>query len=120
MTHRKSIGWTWAAGALATLVLGGALLQAKNAEEPVVEKALSLKSAHVPEVLALLENLTVDPPRTHKSMIVFPLRWSGKQAAARGRRSTRPSPPDTSPSARRTPPPSPRSGWRTRAMLRSF
>jgi hypothetical protein len=34
----------------------------------------------VAELRALLTNLAVDPPRKHKNMWVFPIRWTGKQA----------------------------------------
>jgi hypothetical protein len=35
---------------------------------------------HVPEVQRLLGGLTIEPPRMHKHMLVYPIRWSGKQA----------------------------------------
>jgi hypothetical protein len=35
---------------------------------------------HVPEVQRLLGGLTIEPPRAHKHMLVYPIRWSGKQA----------------------------------------
>ncbi|MFO8012776.1 MAG: DUF6569 family protein [Phycisphaerae bacterium] len=35
---------------------------------------------HVPEVQRLLGGLTIEPPRTHKHMLVYPIRWSGTQA----------------------------------------
>jgi hypothetical protein len=38
------------------------------------------RGKHVPEVERLLGGLKVEKPRTHKNMIVFPVRWSGKQA----------------------------------------
>ena len=44
------------------------------------DEAPIIKTNHVPEVLALLGNLAVDPPRRHKNMVVFPIRYSGKQA----------------------------------------
>jgi len=38
------------------------------------------KAIHVPEAKTLLGNLRIDKPRTHKNMIVFPIRFGGKQA----------------------------------------
>lgn len=37
-------------------------------------------AGHVAEVKTLLVNLTIDKPRTHENMIVFPIRYGGKQA----------------------------------------
>ena len=41
------------------------------------------RAGHVPEVEKALAGLTVEPPRTHKNMLVFPIRWSGRQAPGR-------------------------------------
>jgi len=38
------------------------------------------QAKHVPEVQEALAGLTIAEPRTHKNMLVFPIRWSGKQA----------------------------------------
>jgi len=81
MACRKSSGWVGAAG-FAAIVLGGAILHTAGAQEQGAdESVMKVRIQHVPEVLALLKNLTVDPPRTHKTMVVFPIRWSGEQAA---------------------------------------
>jgi hypothetical protein len=39
------------------------------------------KDGQVAEVKAMLTNLVVDPAHKHKNMLVFPIRFSGKQAA---------------------------------------
>ncbi|MBL7139779.1 MAG: hypothetical protein ISS74_02625 [Planctomycetes bacterium] len=46
----------------------------------VLATAAAVQAKHVPEVERLLAGLTVEPPRTHKNMLVFPIRWSGQQA----------------------------------------
>jgi len=79
MARTGSSGWAWAV-TVAALILAGAMLQTTRAEEQAAGEADKVKISHVPEVLALLGNLAVDPPRTHKSMVVFPIRWSGRQA----------------------------------------
>ncbi|HUX00334.1 MAG: DUF6569 family protein [Phycisphaerae bacterium] len=79
MARTGSSGWAWAV-TVAALILAGAMLQTTRAEEQAAGEADKVKILHVPEVLALLGDLAVDPPRTHKSMVVFPIRWSGKQA----------------------------------------
>jgi len=42
--------------------------------------AAAAHAGHVPEVQRLLGGLTVEAPRTHKHMLVYPIRWAGKQA----------------------------------------
>lgn len=54
-----------------------------DARKQVVASGIRPKGDHVPEVRDLLSNLEVDESRTHKNMIVFPIRWSGKQAPGR-------------------------------------
>jgi len=49
-------------------------LAAMLAAGPIAE------AKQVPEVQRLLAGLSVEAPRSHKNMLVFPIRWSGKQA----------------------------------------
>jgi len=65
------------AGAVA-LVLTIALVLAA-----AVVLATAAHAGHVPEVQRLLGGLTVEPPRAHKHMLVYPIRWAGKQAPGR-------------------------------------
>jgi len=64
-----------AAGLVLVGTLGLVLAQDKQAAD------VRERPQHVPEVKALLSDLSVDKPRTHKNMVVFPLRWAGKQAS---------------------------------------
>ncbi len=74
-----------AAGTLAAVV-GASYIEEAEGEKtsrrpaPDVEPVPPAKGSHVPEVATLLEDLAVDAPRTHKNMLVFPLRFGGKQA----------------------------------------
>jgi len=47
----------------------------------LVAAATVAQAKHVPEVQEILAGLTIAAPRTHKNMLVFPIRWSGKQAS---------------------------------------
>ena len=71
---------TLAAGA--ALVLAAALSLADARKEQAAGD-VSHKAAHVPEVRDLLSRLEIDEPRRHKNMVVFPIRWGGKQAPGR-------------------------------------
>jgi len=67
--------------AVAVLAMAALMGPARGQEQQNAAKNEEVrKAAHVPEVLAVLQNLTVDKPRTYKNMVVFPVRWSGKQA----------------------------------------
>jgi hypothetical protein len=59
--------------AAAVLVLAGGAATAREPKD----------AGHVAEVKALLSNLTIEKPRTHKNMVVFPIRYGGKQAPGR-------------------------------------
>jgi len=66
-------------------VAGGLILWAlrispvwAQAHRPVVEQAPQ-KAGQVVEVKALLSGLAVDKPRAYKNMLVFPIRFDGKQ-----------------------------------------
>jgi len=61
------------AGAVA-LILTAALIAAM-----VAVLASAAQAKHVPEVQRILAGLTIEPPRTHKHMLVYPIRWSGTQ-----------------------------------------
>jgi len=45
--------------------------------------AAAADAGHVPEVQRLLGGLTVEAPRAHKHMLVYPIRWAGNQAPGR-------------------------------------
>ena len=77
-TRARWVG-LWSAVA-AMVILTGAMSLALGQQEKATEKAETAKAVHVPEVKMLLANLAVDPPRKHKNMLVFPIRFSGKQA----------------------------------------
>jgi len=47
---------------------------------PIPNRPPPEKAGQVAEVRTLLSNLSVDKPRAYKSMLVFPLRYEGKQA----------------------------------------
>ena len=66
----------------ASLVAGGVALILTIALIVAVVAALAgaAHAKHVPEVQRLLGGLTVEPPRAHKHMLVYPIRWAGKQA----------------------------------------
>ena len=70
------------AAVVAAMILAAAIGLA-DARKQEAASSLRPRGDHVPEVRALLSNLEVDEPRTHKNMIVFPIRWSGKQAPGR-------------------------------------
>ncbi len=70
------------AAVVAAMILAAATGLA-YARKPVVTGFAPRKGDHVAEVRDLLSNLEVDEARTHKNMIVFPIRWSGKQAPGR-------------------------------------
>jgi len=71
----------WAAvSMLAAMAVLAAAGSATAQKEKAAEEPAGGKAATVPEIETLLGNLTIDPPRTHKTMIVFPIRWGGKQA----------------------------------------
>jgi len=77
-TRINQAAWAYAVPtvlALAAAVGASYIEEGQSKDSPPVAKA-----AHVPEVRALLGNLAIDKPRTHKNMVVFPLRFSGKQA----------------------------------------
>jgi len=74
MAHRQSRSILGTAGILAAVVF--LVTQAGPAQEKEA-------GGHVPEVKALLSHLQIDAPRTHKNMVVFPIRWSGTQAPGR-------------------------------------
>jgi len=46
----------------------------------VLASAPAVQAKQVPEVERMLAGLAVEAPRTHKNMLVFPIRWPGKQA----------------------------------------
>jgi len=77
-TRARWVG-LWSAVA-AMVILTGAMSLALGQQEKATEKAETARAVHVPEVKMLLANLAVDPPRKHKNMLVFPIRFSGKQA----------------------------------------
>jgi len=77
-TRARWVG-LWSAAA-ALVILTGAMSLALGQQEKAMEKADTAKAVHVPEVKMLLANLAVDPPRRHKNMLVFPIRFNGKQA----------------------------------------
>ncbi len=79
MVRRGILSAVWP-GAAALLILAGVvgLTPAEEAKPAVVVPAI--KTDHVPEVEVLLASLKVDKPRTHENMVVFPLRYAGKQA----------------------------------------
>ncbi len=70
------------AAVVAAMILAAAIGLA-DARKQEAASSLRPRGDHVPEVRALLSNLEVDEPRTHKNMIVFPIRWSGRQAPGR-------------------------------------
>jgi hypothetical protein len=82
------MGWMGWMGIVAAVAVLGCVVRAayvegdntKAGSPPAKGEAPIVKTNHVPEVLALLGNLAVDPPRRHKNMVVFPIRYSGKQA----------------------------------------
>jgi len=81
MARKKAVRLAVAGVAVAVLAVAALMGPARGEEQQKAAKEPEVKKpAHVPEVLAMLQNLTVDKPRTHKNMIVFPVRWSGKQA----------------------------------------
>ena len=67
---------------LASLVAGAVALVLTIALIVAVVAALAgaAHAKHVPEVQRILGGLTIEPPRAHKHMRVYPIRWSGKQA----------------------------------------
>ena len=67
-------------GVAAALILAPAWGPAWGEQEKAADKPEAAKAVHVPEVKMLLANLAVDPPRKHKNMLVFPVRFSSKQA----------------------------------------
>jgi len=67
------------AAAVAAAVLA-ALSVAPGQQKNQPAKSIRVKPSHVPEVRAMLSGLRVDEPRTHKNMVVFPIRWAGKHA----------------------------------------
>jgi ARG and Rhodanese-Phosphatase-superfamily-associated Protein domain len=67
------------ATALGVAAMGQATAQEQSSRAG--ERAEKVPPRHVPEVRAMLSNLTVDKPRMHKNMAVFPIRWDGKQVA---------------------------------------
>jgi len=72
----------WACGVMAVAV-AAAIMVAAWAEDRApaqIEKMEPVKSQHVKEVSAILNDLKVESPRKHKNMVVFPIRWGGKQA----------------------------------------
>ena len=77
-TRARWVG-LWSAAA-AMVILAGAMSLALGQQEKGTEKPETPKAAHVHEVKVLLAKLAVDPPRKHKNMLVFPIRFSGKQA----------------------------------------
>jgi len=79
MVRRGILSAVWP-GAAALLILAGVvgLTPAEEAKPAVAVPVI--KTDHVPEVEALLASLKVDKPRTHENMVVFPLRYPGKQA----------------------------------------
>jgi len=77
-TRARGVGSLTAAAVM--LILAGAMSLAWGQQEKATEKGEMGTAFHVPEVKMLLANLAVDPPRTHKNMLVFPIRFSGKQA----------------------------------------
>jgi hypothetical protein len=76
--------WIAISSAALGLVLVAGLLGAAGIEEASEarrsEDVQRGPTGHVPEVRALLEGLTVEKPRTHENMVVFPIRWRGQQA----------------------------------------
>ncbi len=66
----------------ASFVAGGVALALTITLIVAVVAALAgaAQARHVPEVQRLLGGLTIEPPRAHKHMLVYPIRWSGKQA----------------------------------------
>jgi hypothetical protein len=65
------------------VLLGGAaavLLRGQEQLPPGREDVAKPTPRHVPEVRALLADLKVDEPRRYKNMVVFPIRWGGRQA----------------------------------------
>ena len=69
--------WAVVVAALMAVGVSGVLLAD---EDQAPGQRMVKKLDHVPEVAAMLSDLKVDEPRTHKNMIVFPIRWSGTQA----------------------------------------
>ena len=67
-----------AAGVAVAVVIAavGLSLAQRDEQSRVVIKP----GTHVPEVRAMLSDLRVEKPRRHKNMVVFPLRWAGRQA----------------------------------------
>lgn len=74
-------GWMRLVGGVVVLVLlAGLVGTTLGQQEKTVEKSGAVKGDQVAEVKSLLGSLAVDPPRIHKNMVVFPIRFSGKQA----------------------------------------
>jgi len=79
---RTRAGWAglWSAAAAMVILAGAMGLAFGQQDKAAAEKADTAKAAQVTEVKTLLAGLAVDPPRKHKNMLVFPIRFSGKQA----------------------------------------
>ncbi|MHC4982139.1 MAG: ARPP-1 family domain-containing protein [Planctomycetota bacterium] len=77
MAKARKIGLLTSAGAAVVLAV---VLTALLANQVAAESEAIKRGDHVPEVLKLLAGIEIDKPRTHKNMIVFPIRWAGKQA----------------------------------------
>jgi hypothetical protein len=75
----------WVAAAVTIAIAGAAVLlqgQERSTTAQVVPEGEKIKMVprHVAEVRAMLADLKVDEPRRYKNMVVFPIRWGGKQA----------------------------------------
>lgn len=75
MSQAGNVRWVWVGAVMAALVVGGTVKPGLAQQQQPAGKAI-----HVPEAKTLLGNLRIDKPRTHKNMIVFPIRFGGKQA----------------------------------------
>ncbi len=76
MKRIRSVAW----GAMVVVTLLLALSLQSFAQEAAEAQRPEKELRHPPELQRLLANLTVDEPRVYKGMIVFPIRWSGRQA----------------------------------------
>jgi len=77
---RRAPRAAWPVAAALAILAGVMGLTRAEEAKPTLEPAI-VKTDHVPEVERLLAGLTVDKPRMHENMVVFPIRYSGKQAA---------------------------------------
>lgn len=80
MFGKRKVGRVLVAAAVMVAVGGAAVLLRGQDRAPVREEIVKPAPRQVAEVRAMLADLKVDEPRRYKNMVVFPIRWGGKQA----------------------------------------